>query len=125
MEYRSYPTVLFYEKLDSEEDVPESKSFKVMSSEIDLLIRKANEADLLSSNNLEEIYGKDMIETQKKINEEFTKHREEVKEAKPKDISKSAYPIPFPAESEAEVLKAELEHEREMFNKFKREYKKH
>jgi len=75
VEYRSYPTVLFYEKLDPEEELPENKWFKLTPSEIEVLIRKANEADLLNSSNLEDIYGKDMIENQKKIDEELTKNR--------------------------------------------------
>jgi hypothetical protein len=54
--------VLFYEKLDPEEEYERSKSFKLTSHNQTELTKLSTESDMYHSNNFENIYGPETIE---------------------------------------------------------------
>ena len=59
--------MLFYEKLDPEEEYERSKSFKLTSHNQTELTNLSTENDMYHSNNFENIYGTDTIEKQVQI----------------------------------------------------------
>ena len=74
IENNFYPTVVFYEKLHAEkDDVPytESNHFSMTRNKLSDLASLAAELDHLASASVEEIYGQDQIEEQRKMMEEF------------------------------------------------------
>jgi hypothetical protein len=62
VEYACYPTVIFFEKLDDEEEYDISKSFDLSTSQLEDLLKCAKEADRLNSGNMEELYSHRTIE---------------------------------------------------------------
>lgn len=60
LEYRSYPTILFYEKLDPDEDYTKSKDFSLNSFELDRLLQLGKKCDVLYSTNFEDLYSSEM-----------------------------------------------------------------
>ena len=59
--------MLFYEKLDPEEEYERSKSFKLTSHYQTELTKLSTESDMYHSNNFENIYGPETIEKQIQI----------------------------------------------------------
>jgi hypothetical protein len=71
LEYRSYPTILFYEKLDPEEDYDKSLNFNLIAYELDRLLQLGKRCDVLYSNNFEDLYSPEMRNQQLQIEKEL------------------------------------------------------
>ena len=67
IELSCFPSVLFFERLDADEDYEQSKDFNLSSLQLDQLLKKAKKHDILNSGNIEDIYGPETIEKQKAI----------------------------------------------------------
>ena len=74
MENNFIPTVLFYEKLLHEDDdcaYNESKNFAMTRSKLEELSYLANDLDRLATANIEDLYGEDEMEEQRRLMEEI------------------------------------------------------
>ena len=74
LENNFLPTVLFYEKLaDPEDDTPynESRYFSLTRSKLSELAFLANQMDRLATASMEELYGADELEEQRRLMEEI------------------------------------------------------
>lgn len=60
LEYRSYPTILFFEKLDPEEDYDKSMYFNLLSHDLNRLMQLGKKCDVLYSTNFEDLYSPEM-----------------------------------------------------------------
>ena len=89
IENNFFSTVVFYEKLYSAQDDAEyhdSKYFAMKRNKLVELAQLANDLDKLDSSNMEDIYGQDEIENQRRMMEEFERTRGQGNNALPGDI---------------------------------------
>ena len=114
VEYSCYPTVLFYEKLDPDEEYDVSRDFRLYTSQLENMIKIAREADRLNSSSIEELYSHRTIEEQKQIEQEISMTRKKSKE------SEIPEPVPFKQEDEERVFKEDIKAEQEQLEAFKR-----
>ena len=64
LEGRSYPTILFYERLDPDEEYTASKDFSFYSTQLDALLKLAKKCDVLYSTDFADLYSSEMKEKQ-------------------------------------------------------------
>ncbi len=76
LEYRSYPTIFFYEKLDPDEEYTASKDFTMYSTQLDGLLKLAKKCDVLYSTDFADLYSSEMKAKQLLIEKELQKDRE-------------------------------------------------
>ena len=76
LEFRSYPTILFFEKLDPDEDYSPSRDFSLLSYTLDKLLQLGKKCDVLYSTNFEDMYSSEMKAKQLLIERELLKDRE-------------------------------------------------
>jgi hypothetical protein len=100
VEMATYPTVLFYEKLDPNEEYEKSKGFNLNDKDISDLHRWAEKMNLQHSANVEDMFSQDEIARQIQIERELLANKKEATDLHEKPV-KPVYHKPSQDSKEA------------------------